>query len=219
MVIFGYRGRTSNVARGSFHCPFCGAVRGYTHQKFTRWFTLYFLPIFPLNDLGESLKCDGCGKQWDTMFITKQTAATSSVKDVERLLRRARVRAVAGVLLAKNAQNDSGGALRPQDDPKAIDAALKAFGRSTGKSLSPGELTQALDDLAAGGGSATAYLEQISSSLTPVLNRSVLAAACEMAVQMPPIDAARIASLHQMAAALKLTPDDVSKLIARAVPG
>lgn len=60
MIIWGSRGKESEVARGQFHCPQCDTPVPYVHKKVARYFTLYFIPLFKTEDLGEYVECGGC---------------------------------------------------------------------------------------------------------------------------------------------------------------
>ena len=70
MIIFGYRGRDRTVGNGSFNCPNCRASRSYEHKKLQRWFTLYFVPVFPLQTLGERIVCGACGQAYTTAVLS-----------------------------------------------------------------------------------------------------------------------------------------------------
>jgi transcription elongation factor Elf1 len=61
MIIFGTKIRKSTVGSGKFFCPRCRTMRAYNHQKGTRYFTLYFIPIIPMGDIGEFIECGVCG--------------------------------------------------------------------------------------------------------------------------------------------------------------
>jgi tellurite resistance protein len=60
LIIFGTRGVTSSVATGDFWCPSCRTKRRFDHKRVRRFFTLYFIPIVPLDVLGEYVECDHC---------------------------------------------------------------------------------------------------------------------------------------------------------------
>jgi DnaJ-domain-containing protein 1 len=60
MIIWGSRGVTSSIAKGSFHCPKCDQPRSYEHKKVRRFFTLYFIPLFPMANLGDYVECQTC---------------------------------------------------------------------------------------------------------------------------------------------------------------
>lgn len=60
LIIYGTRGVRMRGDSGSFHCPECRSQRSYTHHKVRRFFTLYFIPLIPLDLLGEYIECDLC---------------------------------------------------------------------------------------------------------------------------------------------------------------
>ena len=59
-VLLGARDREVVISSGYFLCPACGQLRLYKHKRLARYFTLYFLPIFPLQTLGEVVECQTC---------------------------------------------------------------------------------------------------------------------------------------------------------------
>lgn len=61
MIIFGTTGIESVESRGSFHCPACGPRAFYQRKSVRRFFTLFFVPLIPLNKVGTSVVCDRCG--------------------------------------------------------------------------------------------------------------------------------------------------------------
>jgi len=65
MIIWGWRTIKSTPGTGQFHCPHCSSQRPYRHEKFGRWFTLYFIPIIPLGSAGEQITCSTCSKSWN----------------------------------------------------------------------------------------------------------------------------------------------------------
>ena len=60
MLIYGTRSLTTTSASGTFHCPRCAAESPYQHRRVRRFFTLYFIPLIPLNRLGEYVECRRC---------------------------------------------------------------------------------------------------------------------------------------------------------------
>ena len=63
-IIWGSRGRVKDVSFGEFHCPQCDQARDYVHKRAKRYFTLYWIPLFPTETLGEFIECRGCGGQF-----------------------------------------------------------------------------------------------------------------------------------------------------------
>jgi hypothetical protein len=64
MIIWGSKGVTKTVDSGMFHCPRCQVQQDYKHQKASRYFTLYFIPIFETEQLGEFIECNSCRAQF-----------------------------------------------------------------------------------------------------------------------------------------------------------
>ena len=61
MIIFGTKGRSIKMDSGEFHCPNCNTPRTY-HKKYVQdWFTLYFIPTFPVGSKkNEHIECEEC---------------------------------------------------------------------------------------------------------------------------------------------------------------
>jgi hypothetical protein len=63
MIIWGSKGRERTVASGEFYCPQCLGHSPYIRRRVSRYFTLYFIPLFPLETYGEYVECRTCGVQ------------------------------------------------------------------------------------------------------------------------------------------------------------
>lgn len=59
-IVFGTRGITSTREDGDFYCPHCDGERRYDHKRVRRFFTLYLIPLIPLNVVGEYVECQQC---------------------------------------------------------------------------------------------------------------------------------------------------------------
>ena len=60
MIIWGSKARTFTERQGNFYCPECGDYKDYKFIKVKKYFTLYFIPLFPTSDLGEYVECSEC---------------------------------------------------------------------------------------------------------------------------------------------------------------
>ncbi len=61
MIIWGSRGLTSTIESHQFHCPQCGTNRSCNLKQVRNFFTLYFIPLIPLNVAGRFVECTSCG--------------------------------------------------------------------------------------------------------------------------------------------------------------
>ncbi|HEV7526450.1 MAG TPA: zinc ribbon domain-containing protein [Acidimicrobiia bacterium] len=147
ILIFGLRARIKALATGEFFCTHCGADRSYVLQQFRRWFTLFFVPLFPVGKvLGENVKCTTCGSVFGTEVLDMPTSAAFS----ENLGGATRVAAMS--MLAAGDPNNEAARLA------AIDASRRAGATSYDESwlvndleaLDPSHLGEYLGPLAVG---------------------------------------------------------------------
>jgi hypothetical protein len=75
LIIFGLRVFFRTLAQGTFHCRRCGGDREYRHRAGRRWFTLFFLPVIPLNAVGEHVQCTSCKTRYVTDVLSQPTTA------------------------------------------------------------------------------------------------------------------------------------------------
>ena len=61
MIVMGSKDRIIDLREGRFYCPNCGVVRTYSLRRSARYFTLYFIPLFQVENKGEFVECKTCG--------------------------------------------------------------------------------------------------------------------------------------------------------------
>jgi uncharacterized OB-fold protein len=69
VIVFGTKVRHKVIGEGKFFCPKCQAQRAYFHKQASRYFTLYFLPVFPTGKLGEFIECQTCGTAFEMSVL------------------------------------------------------------------------------------------------------------------------------------------------------
>jgi len=90
MIIFGTRARYRTISSGEFFCPHCQRPREYAHRRGKNYFSLYFVPIFPLGDGGEFIECQSCGMSYNLDVLNyKPQHATN---DLNALLNRVKTK-------------------------------------------------------------------------------------------------------------------------------
>jgi hypothetical protein len=60
MIIWGWTTREIVQGSGQFHCPQCNGQRQYHLVRVATYFTLYFIPLFETQHLGDCLTCQTC---------------------------------------------------------------------------------------------------------------------------------------------------------------
>ncbi|HVQ96578.1 MAG TPA: zinc-ribbon domain-containing protein [Mycobacteriales bacterium] len=117
MIIFGLAVFFfGSVEQGVFHCPNCGGDREYKRKIGRRWFTLFFVPVIPLNKVAEVVQCGTCNTRYQPSVLSVPTtgqlaaAVPAAVAAAASLVLRAaapsmaaRARAIEAVRLAGSA--------------------------------------------------------------------------------------------------------------------
>jgi len=61
IFIWGSRYLTKTRDTGRFYCPQCGEPDvSYRRQAARQWFTMYFIPVFPIGGVEEHIECMRC---------------------------------------------------------------------------------------------------------------------------------------------------------------
>ncbi len=69
MKILGTRGITYAVKNGKFHCFSCAAQQLYKRKRVRRFLALYFIPLIPLDLLGEYVECQNCKNTFNLKIL------------------------------------------------------------------------------------------------------------------------------------------------------
>lgn len=69
MLIWGSKGKEKEISQGQFFCPKCGDLRPYKHKRVSKYFTLYFIPLFETKNLGEVVECQICSSGFDPKIL------------------------------------------------------------------------------------------------------------------------------------------------------
>lgn len=70
IIIWGSRTLSSRIDSGRFYCPGCERMDvGYAHKAARDWFTLYFIPIFPVGGRTEYIECTHCKGTYQTTVL------------------------------------------------------------------------------------------------------------------------------------------------------
>jgi hypothetical protein len=72
LIIWGTRSSEKVVGEGQFSCPQCRNHVPFTHKKLQRYFTLYFIPLFPIGTIAEFVECVYCRGNFQMQVLQMQ---------------------------------------------------------------------------------------------------------------------------------------------------
>jgi hypothetical protein len=130
VIIFGLRVFYRTIAQGTFHCRRCGGDRPYRHRAGRRWFTLFFLPVIPLNSVGEHVQCQTCRTRYVTDALNLPTTGQMQAA------------LPAGMRAAASAILRSGDPADPAARQRAIEAVVGAGMRGYDEAMLDDDLAQ-----------------------------------------------------------------------------
>jgi zinc ribbon protein len=130
LIIFGLRVFFRTLAQGTFHCRRCGGDREYRHRAGRRWFTLFFLPVIPLNAVGEHVQCTSCKTRYVTDVLSQPTTAQMQAA------------LPAGMRAAVSAMLRSGDPSNPASRQRAIEAVRASGVPDYGEAMLKADLMQ-----------------------------------------------------------------------------
>ena len=82
-IIWGSRGMTSHVGSGEFYCPRCDDHGGYELKSVRRWFTLYWIPVFPISGHERYVECTHCRQAFDERVLDMEPPSRSGPTDAD----------------------------------------------------------------------------------------------------------------------------------------
>lgn len=89
MIIWGSTGLTAELGSGRFYCPRCDHPdSGYQLKSVRRWFTLYFIPVFPISGHERYVECKHCRQAFDERVLDLEppSAPRASEEEVDDVL-------------------------------------------------------------------------------------------------------------------------------------
>jgi tellurite resistance protein len=187
LLIFGLSVFFRTIGEGDFHCPSCGGDRHYRRRIARRWFTLFFVPVIPLNRVGEVVECRTCRTRFDPGVLRLPTASAMAAALP------AAMRVAATAVLAAGDPADSAARARAVE-------AVRGYGDETFDD-------EALDrEPAWAADGAGDVIAQAGAQLTVEAREWFLAQAARVALAGGPIGARQRQVLHDIARRLGMTP-------------
>jgi uncharacterized tellurite resistance protein B-like protein len=200
VIIFGTRGVTLTKESGVFFCPECECKQSYRHRTVRRFFTLYFVPVIPLDALGEYVECDRCKNTYRNSILMHDPEQRAKEFEVEYH------QAVRKVMLQMVLADGS-----VCDEEIASVSAL--YLRITGHALNPEEVRRELSMIGSRGLDIAGTLQPFSGSLNDHGKEMVIKAAFFVAISDGDFDQAEITLLEFIGESLEMSRHHVRGVV------
>jgi len=147
LIIFGLRVFYRTIAQGTLYCRRCGGDRQHRRRAGRRCFTLFFIPVIPLNSVGEHVRCTTCRARNLTDALSQPTTAQMQAA------------LPAGMRAAAAAMLRSGDPASPAARQRAIEAVTGSGVPGSGEAALDGDLGQSSEAI-------RSALNQVGTQLT-----------------------------------------------------
>jgi len=168
MIIFGMRGVTTTPDKGTFVCPECGKSN-YKLKRVRRFFTLYFIPVIPLNKLGEYVECQSCSNTFNERALEWNPEENQRALEAEYSIACKRV-------MLKTALADG------EVDENEIDEITRLFSDIANLQVDRGDIAAELEAAKADKRTVREYVKSLVGSLNEHGKERVLTAALKVAI-------------------------------------
>jgi uncharacterized tellurite resistance protein B-like protein len=202
MIIFGTRGITLTGDSGDFYCPNCADERPYRRRKVRKFFTLYFIPLLPLNLLGEYIECQRCKNTYNEQVLELRGQLESDNREFEAEYERAVRRSMAIMVLADGKVEDS-----------EIEAMANIFGSVTGRSASHDDMRKEIEQARGEGLDIQPYLESINGLVNESGKDFIIRALLGIAYADGDFDEAEQKTLIEAMAAMDVSKDHFEEIM------
>lgn len=191
-IVWGSRGRQKEIDNGQFYCPDCGDHKNYRLVAVTRWFTLYWIPLFPMGKpVGEFVECGSCQATFNQRVLDFDPKA--SAEKFEAAFSIAAKRVMFKLALADGHIDDA-----------EIAQITQAFSNITKREIDPADIGAELEAARGDDRPIKDYLRDVSTGLNDTGKELVLRSAIAVAKADGHLDDEELVQLHELTAALDL---------------
>ena len=196
MIIFGSTSLTSTTDTGTFYCPQCGNQQLYNLRQVRNFFTLYFIPIIPLDIAGRYVQCTNCqgSYEMDILNFDPEAAQAEFHEDLKRIM----------ILMA--IADDA-------VDQDEIDTIQEHYQRMTGKPITPQQIHEEARLAQDSGADMLSYVRTIAPELSEDGIIAVIAVAFEVASAGGDLPPGRQKQLQELPEALNISREDFKAVI------
>jgi tellurite resistance protein len=200
LIIFGTRGVTSSVASGQFHCPSCVKKRTYVHKRVRRFFTLYFIPIIPLDVVGEYVECQHCTDTYNPAVLDFDPV--KSERSMEAEFHTAVKRVMVLMMLADG-----------KIDDEEVETIRMIYGKLTKGEITKEDVDREVAASKTDGRGLRQYLASVVGSLNEAGKEVVVKAAYFVAAADGNVSSEETNLLAELAGALEMSPSRFKTVI------
>ena len=187
---------------GTFQCPNCKDNKDYQKKYVQNWFTLYWIPIFPVGEKNdEHIECDACSNIYHTDVIDYKPGLNE--KEIESEYQKALKHVLCLMIVADHNVDD-----------KEIEAVSNIYNKLTdNKKFSKSQIDKTIKQVKQEGQKVDDYLKEIKSYLNSGHRELIIKAMYFIAAADGNFDDKEGELLMETAGVLEMTPAHVKGVL------
>lgn len=199
MIIYGTRAVKSTLNSGNFHCPQCETQQQYRHRKARQFFTLYFIPLIPLRNLGEYVECRNCNGTFITNVLNSQNDAKQAFMSMyAEAIRHSMVM----IMLADGVIEDS--------EKVTVLDIINRYGHAD---MTMPELEDYIVEVQRENKDITTYLKEVAPALNAHGKEMIIRSALEVAASDGHMDMSELKEISRMGEALDISQSHLKGIL------
>lgn len=204
IIIYGTRGIKSTKERGQFHCPQCETQRDYRLRSVRRFFTLYFIPLIPLDKQGEFVECNSCKGSYLPAVLNYRpdTGNTEFLNNYEAAIKHSMVR----TMLADGSRHEA-----------QLEKAHEIINNFGHNDINRAELDSYVTEIERMPGSISESMSKVNAQMNEHGKEMVIRSAFTVAAANGPIDPNEIAVMQEISQAMNMDEDHMKRVLAEMV--
>ncbi len=201
MIIWGSKAITGTLGAGNFNCPVCAVNRPYDQKRVRRFFTLYFIPLFPTSTLGQYVECRGCQGTFEPNILSYDPAA--EVQKTEALFMSAVKQIMIHVCLADGSIDD--------EEVKQIQAIYEEL---TGARIGETDLREEITIISQSDNTLYGLIDQLNGQLNDTGKETAIRSAYLIAAADGNVDPSELEMIQRIAHRMGMSPTHLNGVLA-----
>jgi uncharacterized tellurite resistance protein B-like protein len=201
MIIWGSKGITGKTGSGDFNCPICAGPQKFEQKRVRRFFTLYFIPLFPTSTLGEYVECGSCQGTFDPEILNYDPSADT--QQTEALFMIAVKQMMIAVCLADGVIDDN-----------EVTQIQAIYERLTGANVSEKDLREEIDEISKNGAPLFELIDNLVGQLNDNGKETAMRSAYLIAAADGHVDDEEMALIRKIAERMGMSQSHLTGVIA-----
>ncbi len=201
MIIWGSKPITGTLGAGNFNCPVCTRNQQYDQKRVRRFFTLYFIPLFPTSTLGQYVECRSCQGTFEPGILSYDPAAET--QKTEALFMTAVKQIMIHVCLADGSIDD-----------EEVSQIQNIYEQLTGARIGESDLREEITTISQDSNTLYGLIDHLNGQLNDTGKETAIRSAYLIAAADGNVDQSELEMIQRIAHRMSISPTHLNGILA-----